>query len=158
MNGNTITGITTGNSITCITLGSSNQATITVSGNTIDPITSGGTSVIGISTASLTAVISKNKIYDLSGTVAGSVVSGIAVINTTTSSTVTLVNNLIGNLTAPAATGSNAVIGINITGVALTSTYNVYYNTVYVNNPTSGAGFGSSGISTLASATASTSP
>ncbi len=69
----------------------------------------------------------------------------------------TLANNLIGNLTAPAATGSNAVIGINITGSASTSNYNVYYNTVYVNNTTSGAGFGSSGISTLASSTATTS-
>ena len=35
--------------------------------------------------------------------------------------------------------------------------YNVFYNTVYLNNTTSGAGFGSSGISTLASATATTS-
>ena len=157
VNNNTITGITTGNSITALLIGSSNAATITVSGNTIDPIISGGAAVIGISTAAPTAVLSKNKIYDLSGTIATSVVSGIAVVNTTSSSTVTLVNNLIGNLTAPAATGANAVIGINLTGSATTSNYNVSYNTVRVSNPTSGAGFGSSGISTLASATATTS-
>ena len=117
VNNNTITGITTGNSITALLLGSSNQATITVSGNTIDPITSGGTAVIGISTASPATVLSKNKIYDLSGTAAGSVVSGIAIVNTTSSSAVTLSNNLIGNLTAPIATSSNGVIGINITGI-----------------------------------------
>ncbi len=157
VNNNTITGITTSNSITALLIGSSNAATITVSGNTIDPIISGGTAVIGISTAAPSAVLSKNKIYDLSGTVAGSVVSGIAVVNTTSSSTVTLSNNLIGNLTAPAATGANAVIGISLTGSATTSNYNVFYNTVYVSNPTSGTGFGSSGISTLASATATTS-
>ncbi len=68
VNNNTITGITTGNSITALLIGSSNAATITVSGNTIDPIISGGTSVIGISTAAPGAVLSKNKIYDLSGT------------------------------------------------------------------------------------------
>ena len=156
VNNNTITGITTSNSITALLLGSSN-AGLTASGNTIDPITSGGTSVIGISTASPSIALSKNKIYDLSGTAAGSVVSGIAVTTSTSSSTVTLSNNLIGNLTAPAATGANAVIGINLTGSAATSAFNVFYNTVYLNNTTSGAGFGSSGISALASATATTS-
>ena len=102
VNNNTITGITTGNSITALLIGSSNEATITVSGNTIDPITSGGAAVIGISTAAPTAVLSKNKIYDLSGTVAGSVVSGITrSLAQLPPSTVTLSNNLIGNLTAP---------------------------------------------------------
>lgn len=157
VNNNTITGITTGNSITCLLIGTSNVGTITVTGNKIGVVTSAGTAIIGISTGAITSNTSKNKIYDLSGTVAGSVVSGIAIVNTTASSTVTLSNNLIGNLTAPAATGSNAVIGINITGSATTSAYNVFYNTVYLNNSTSGAGFGSSGISVLASATATTS-
>jgi hypothetical protein len=156
VNNNTITGITTGNSITALLIGSSNAATITVSGNIIDPINSAGTSVIGISVAGIGAVISKNKIYDLNGSVAGSVVTGIANVGTTTSSTITIVNNLIGNLTAPAATGSNAVIGINVSGTATTSTMNVYYNTVNLSNPTSGAGFGSSGIFALASSTATT--
>jgi hypothetical protein len=157
VNNNIITGIATGSSITAMFIGSSNQATLTVSGNTIDPITSGGTSVIGISNAALTSVISKNKIYDLSGTAAGSVVSGIVWNGSTASSTGTIVNNLVGNLTAPAATGSNAIVGINITGSATTSTLNVFYNTVYLNNTTSGAGFGSSALSTLAAATATTS-
>lgn len=156
VNNNTITGITTGNSITALLIGSSNAATITVSGNLIDPINSAGTSVIGISVAGIGAIVSKNKIYDLNGSAASSVVTGIADVGATTSSTITIVNNLIGNLTAPAATGSNAVIGINVSGSATTSTMNVYFNTINVSNPTSGVGFGSSGISALASATATT--
>ena len=60
--------------------------------------------------------------------------------------TVTVSNNLIGNLTASAATGVNAINGINITSTQNNSTIKVYYNTVYVSNPTSGAGFGSSGF------------
>ncbi|HSS22813.1 MAG TPA: DUF4214 domain-containing protein [Pyrinomonadaceae bacterium] len=154
---NTISNITTSNSITCLTLGTSNQATLTVAGNLIDPITSGGTSVTAISAGAPTAVYSKNKIYDVSGTVAGSAVSGILVVNTTANSNVTLSNNLVGNLTAPAATGGNAIVGIGTTGTATTSTFNIFYNTVFVNNTTSGAGFGSSGIFILASATATTS-
>jgi hypothetical protein len=154
---NTISNITTSNSITCLTLGTSNQATLTVASNLIDPITSGGTVVTAISAGAPIANYSKNKIYDLSGTAAGSVVSGIIVVNTTTNSNVTLSNNLVGNLTAPAATGANAVIGIATTGTATTSTYNIFYNTVFVNNTTSGAGFGSSGIFILASATSTTS-
>lgn len=157
VNNNTISNITTGNSITCLTLGSSNQATITASGNLIDPINSAGASVIGISVAGIGAVVSKNKIYDLNGTAAASVVTGIANVGSTTSSTITIVNNLVGNLTAPIATSANGVIGISTTSTALTSNFNVYYNTVYVNNTTSGAGFGSSGISALASATATSS-
>jgi hypothetical protein len=116
-------------------------------------------SITGMTHASGAGVrtISKNKIYDLNGTVAGSVVTGMAITSTTASSNITLVNNLVGNLTAPAATGSNAIIGINTNSSATTAAFNVFYNTVYLNNTTSGVGFGSSGISTLASATATTS-
>ena len=157
VNNNTISSLTSTSSLTALTLGTSNQGTLSASGNVINTITSGGTAVIAISAGAPIATYSKNKIYDLSGTAAGSVVSGIAVVNTTASSAVTLSNNLVGNLTAAAATGANAAIGINISGTATTSTYNVFYNTVYLNNPTSGAGFGSSGISALASATSTTS-
>jgi hypothetical protein len=156
INNNTITNITSTNSCTALVLGTSNQA-ISVTGNTIAGINSGGTALIGISAGAPTANYFKNKIYDLNGSATGSVVSGVAIISTTASSSVTVANNLIGNLTAPLATGSNAVIGINITGIASPANFNVYYNTVYLNNPTSGAGFGSSGISALASTTSTTS-
>ena len=157
VNTNTISNITTGNSITCLTIGGSNAGLITASGNLIDPINSAGAAVIGISDAALNSVVSKNKIYDLNGTVAGSIVTGIAWVGTTGASVGTIVNNLVGNLTAPAATSSNSVIGIGVTGSATTSTINVYYNTVYLNNTTTGAGFGSSALFTVASTTATTS-
>ncbi|MEO8590143.1 MAG: hypothetical protein ABI432_12290, partial [Flavobacteriales bacterium] len=157
VNTNTITNITTGNSITCLLLGSSNAATLTASGNTIGGINSGGTAVIGISTAGISTVLSKNKIYDLNGSVAGSIVTGITVINAAAGATVTVSNNIVGNLTAPIATSSNGIIGINLSGSAATSNYNVFDNTVYLNNTASGAGFGSSGILALGSATSTTS-
>ncbi len=130
----------------------------TVSGNVIKDISSAG-SITGITHGSGAGVrtVAKNSVHDLNGTAAGSIVTGIAITSTTTSSNITLVNNLVGNLTAPAATGSNAIIGISTNSSATTATFNVFYNTVYLNNTTSGAGFGSSGISALASATATTS-
>ena len=183
VNSNTISNITWGAATTCLTLGSSNQATLTVSGNIIDPIATTAGAVVGLTSAAPTANItgntifglsssaavsvtgisvtdgttvnvSKNKIYDLSGSNAASTVSGLLIDGGTTGTTVTVFNNLIGNLTASAATGANAINGINITSTQNNSTIKVYYNTVYVSNPTSGAGFGSSGIFTTADTTA----
>jgi len=157
VNNNIITGITTTNSITALTIGGSNQATITVSGNLIDPITSGGTSVIGISVAAIGANVTKNKVYELNGTGTGSIVTGIANVGTTANSTVTIANNLVGNLTSNAATADDSVRGIAVTGTASTSNFNVYYNTVYLNAAAGGTNFGSSGIFHAANATATTS-
>jgi hypothetical protein len=157
VNSNTVSSITTGSSITGLALGSSNLATLTATGNNINTLNSAGTTVTGLSVAGIGATVSKSKIYDLNGSAAGSVVTGIANAGATTSSTITLSNNLVGNLTAPLATSSNGVIGINLTSLATTSSFNVFYNTVYLNNPTSGAGFGSSGILAVASSTATSS-
>src|SRR5205085_3926560 len=123
-------------------------------GNLIDPITSSGSAAVtAISTSAPTATLSKNKIYDLGGSNAGTTVSGLLISGGTT---VTVVNNLIGNLTASAATGSNAINGINITSTTASSTIKAYYNTVFVSNHTSGAGFGSSGIFHTADNTSTT--
>jgi hypothetical protein len=113
---------TGGAAITGLALGGSNQS-ITASSNVIDPITSSGSAAVtGISTASSgTATISKNKIYDLSGSNAGSTISCLLV----SAGSVTASNNLIGNLTAPAATGSNAINGIKITSGTDPSTIKV---------------------------------
>lgn len=156
---NTISNVTGGAAITGIALGSSNPTvgTMTVSGNTIDPITtSGAAAVTAISSASTNMTISKNKIYDLGGTNAGTTVNGILLTSPSTAGTNTVVNNIIGNLTASAATGSNAINGLNITSTLASQTYNVYYNTIYLNNPTSGAGFGSSGLFHTISTTSTT--
>ncbi|HMK24787.1 MAG TPA: PKD-like domain-containing protein, partial [Chitinophagaceae bacterium] len=156
---NTVSNITGGAAITGISIGSSNSAAgpFTVTQNIVGTLTtSGAAAVVGISVSNQTAVISRNKVYDLGGTNAGTTVNGILVNTTIASSAITVNNNLVGNLTAAAATGSNAIIGLNITPTGTTSTIKVYYNTVYVNNTTSGAGFGSSGIFHTISTTATT--
>ena len=160
---NTITNLSstgTGGAVTGITCANTSPV-INITSNTINTLSSTGAAAVSgivVSGAGTTGTtVSKNRICDLSGTNASTTVNGILVSSATTSGAVTLSNNLVGNLTASIATNSNGIIGINITGSATTAARNVYYNTVYLNNPTSGAGFGSSGISTLASATATTS-
>jgi hypothetical protein len=160
VNGNTFSNFTGGSTITGLSLGSSNSAagTTTASGNTIDPITSSGASaVVAITSASTgTTTISKNKIYDIGGTNAGTTVNGIAI---TGGLTTNVFNNLIGNLTASAATvtsPASAIIGINLSSTTTVSTINVSFNTVYINASSTGANFATSGISHAASATSTT--
>jgi hypothetical protein len=159
VNNNTISIISSGNALIGLLLGTSNQATLTAQGNNVNNLTStAGASVIGISAGATVSLVSKNKISDLTGSLAGAVqISGIAVVNVAANSNVTVSNNLIGNLNATASTSANGVIGINLPGSATTSTFNVFYNSVYLNAGASGAGFGSSGISTVASGTSTTS-
>ncbi len=116
---NTVGNITGGTAIvTGISTGFDAGPT-TISGNIVRDITAAA-SVTGMTHASGAGVrtISKNSVHDLSGTVAGSIVTGIAITSTTASTNITLVNNLVGNLTAPSATGANAIIGININSVS----------------------------------------
>jgi hypothetical protein len=143
-------------SCACTLIGIASSGGIqTFSQNTVHTLTStGAASVTGISnTGGTTETYSKNKIYDLSNSNAGGSVNGISVSSGTT---VNIQNNLIGNLLAAAATGSNAINGINITSTSTSTNINVFFNTVYVSNPTSGAGFGSSGIFHAASAVSTT--
>ena len=129
-------------------------ATQSINSNTIRAWATSGTGALtAISSSGPTTTISYNEIYDLSGSNAGSTVNGLLI---SAGTPVTVFNNLIGNLTASAATGSNAINGINLTSTQTNSTIKVYYNTVYVSNPTSGAGFGSSGIFHTVSSTATT--
>ncbi len=104
-----------------------------------------------------TVTVSKNKIYDVAenGTVTptGPVVNGILLSGGTT---VTASNNIVGDLRAPATNYSDAIRGISITSTTTSSTYNVYYNTVYLHAVSSGAVFGTSGLYHAASATATT--
>ena len=181
---NVITNITGQGLITAVNLGStSNLATsITISSNTINNLTSTGTggNVTGIVCSNTSSGISftgnvintlsstgasstingltisgssspsilKNKIYDLSGNQAGTLVNGI---NISTGSTLTIANNLIGDLRATASTGLNAINGIN---ASATATYNVYFNTIYLNATSSSmTSFGNSCITFSSSAT-----
>ena len=161
LSNNTVTNISGGGTITGITIGSNvNTATsLTVANNIINNLSSTGGSVTGIRssntspvinisnntintlsstgvaaamngiliTAASTANISKNKIYDISGNQAETTVNGISI---TAGTTLNIYNNLVGDLRATTATGLNAISGINANG---TSSYNVYYNSIYLN-------------------------
>ena len=84
------------------------------------------------------------------------IVYGVLVNGSTANSTVTIQNNLIGDLRTPLASAADPIRGISIGSNGLTSTVKVYDNTVYLNGVSSGANFGSTGIYHLISATSTT--
>jgi trimeric autotransporter adhesin len=100
--------------------------------------------VVGIYVATANSAVYKNKLYDLVSGQAAGTVNGINLVSGPTNN---VYNNLISDLAAPAATGTNAVIGINISGG---TTANVSFNTVYPSSngslSSTGASFGGSGI------------
>lgn len=126
--------------------------TLTVQNNTIYNLVSTGSSggtggaingiQIGTSTIP-TATVKENKIYDLSSTSTGVVVSGVNMASGASITTGNIQNNLIGDLRAPAVSGTNAIMGIN---VSAGTTVNVYYNTVHLAASSTGANFGTSAI------------
>jgi hypothetical protein len=133
---NTINGLS-GNSLTTLTAGSLNGIAIT-----------GGTTITAY----------QNKIYDLStsnssftGTINGIVSSG-----NTTSRSLTLYNNMIGDLRATAGSGNDLVRGISLISSGTNSNHNVLFNTIYLSSSSTGTNFGSSGIYHTASATSTT--
>ncbi len=122
--------ISTGTGGTVIGLSSGSPATVVnITGNIINTLSTTGLSstVSGLVSTGATTNIFKNKIYDLSGNQAGNLINGM---NITSGTTLTVYNNLIGDLRATAATGLNAINGINATG---TTTFNIYYNSIYLN-------------------------
>ncbi|MBP6871544.1 MAG: hypothetical protein KBC43_06030 [Bacteroidales bacterium] len=149
ISGNTISNLTGAGSITGISVGSS-ATTSTINSNIISSLSSTGASatISGIASATPTTNIFKNKIYDLSGNQTGTLVNGI---NVTAGTTLNISNNLIGDLRATAATGLNCINGIN---ASASSTYNVYYNTIYLAATSSSATtFGNSCITWSSSVT-----
>ncbi len=104
-----------------------------------------------------TVNVFRNKLYDIaeSGIISTTspVVNGMVFSGGTT---VTAYNNFIGDLKTPSASLTDAVRGIGITSTSAASTYNLYYNSVYINAASTGANFGTSGIYHTTSATATT--
>ena len=98
----------------------------------------------------------KNKIQGIStlSTSATSLLNGISITGGTTN---TVYNNLIGNLTSSASNSIDAIRGISITSSTLTSTNNIYHNTINLNASSSGTNFGTSGVYHTGSGTSSTS-
>jgi hypothetical protein len=120
--------------------------TMTITGSAISGLSNASTttgSTSGILLATGAAVLSKNRIFDISNTSTAStgVVSGIF-INTSTGSTIS--NNFISDIKAPSISNVDAVRGISMTGS--TGTHNIHYNTIYLNASSSGANFGGSGV------------
>jgi hypothetical protein len=151
VSGNTFSSISGGGAITILTSPTASQNFFN---NTINGVSSSGASAVNAMTftGGVTQNVSKNKIYDLSGSNAGSTVNGILV--STVPTTINIFDNLIGDLRTPAASATNPINGINITSSTATTTLNVSFNTIYLNASSTGANFGSSGISAAASATA----
>ena len=146
ISGNTISGLTssgTGGNVTGINC-TNTSPIINISGNTISALSTTGIAVVtGISIGGATNTsVFKNKIYNLSGSNAGSSVNGILVAAGTL---VNLYNNLVGDLTASNANSANPVNGINITGA---TNVTASYNTVRLAATSASALFGSSALST----------
>ena len=139
---NTVTNLSGGGTTGGIYLPNTSLAQVAVYGNTVGSVSTSAaaSSVYGIYTTVPTASIYRNKVYGISGTSTGGVAYGIY---TSTGTTVSIYNNLVGNLTAPASTNLLAVAGIN---VASGTTVSVYYNTIYLNASSSGVSFGTSGV------------
>ncbi|HYV92924.1 MAG TPA: MopE-related protein, partial [Chitinophagales bacterium] len=118
--------------------------TRTVSGNQVDSLTSAGSATItGITTGTGgTVLYSKNRVFNLIGNGVNSVVTGISV---TAGVQVGVYNNYIGDLIAPTATSTNAVIGISNSGA---TALGLYYNTIRLSGG-GGTTFGSSGVSVI---------
>lgn len=130
-----------------------------ISGNVIYGFSGTGSAVTGINLPTAIAGTYnayKNKIYDLSSTIASPVISGILAGGSSASTTFNIYNNLIADLRASTASSADAIRGINITSTSSTSSVNVYYNTVYLNATSSGTNFGTAGIYHTVSATATT--
>ena len=99
-----------------------------------------------------------NKIYNISATGAISTTSPAVIgLNITAGTTVNSYNNLIGDLTAPSASLTDAVRGISITSTTTSSTHKIYNNTIYLSG-SGGTNFGGTGlfhtISTMATTSA----
>ena len=153
ISGNIISNINGALGITGIASPTQNQNFLN---NTIDSLVSTGAGLVtGISISGGNIQnVSKNKIYYLSNANAGGSVNGLLISDGTT---VTASNNYIGDLRAATATGTTDVIrGISITSTTNPSTYNLYYNTVYINATSSGTTFNTTGIFHAASTTAAT--
>ncbi len=166
----TITGNTIRNLTTAGGTGTGSTASIggivvttsslqTISQNTLNTFSATGASTVnGITTTGTGSnTISRNKIYDLQSNNAGGLVNGMQL--TASGTTVTIANNLIGDLRAPASTvtsPASAIIGLNITSTSTVSAINASFNTIYINATSAGANFATTGVFHTASTTATT--
>jgi len=149
---NTIYGLSSAgvNTVYGINASPTSAGTRTVSGNTINSLSSAGGTVYGIYQLISSPNIFQNKIYDLSSTTSAGLVYGIYI---KTGTTVSIYNNLISDLRTPDANTLATVVplaGIYLEGG---TTNNIYYNTVFLNASSTGALFGSAGLYSVTTTT-----
>jgi hypothetical protein len=160
--GNSINTLSsTGVSSTVVGIAITAGTNTSVFGNIIIGLSGTGTTspiCNGITVSGGTLVnVYKNKISNLSESGAIATTSGaVNGILLSGGTTVNVYNNLIGNLTTPAANLADAIRGIAVTSTTGSSSYNLYYNNIYLNASSTGAAFGTTGIYHSASATATT--
>lgn len=147
----TVTGIAVTGGTNTTNVNNNNVNTISGSGIT-SPIAN------GITVSSGTTVnIFKNKIYDITQTAAitttSPCINGILMSGGTT---VNCYNNLVSGLTAPNASLADAIRGISVTSATASTTFRVYYNSVYLNATSTGPNFGTTGLFHTVNATATT--
>ncbi|WP_317899977.1 T9SS type A sorting domain-containing protein [Aurantibacillus circumpalustris] len=146
VNTNTLSSVSWGGPLYGIYVGPSVSSGIAASvyGNTIRNLNTSGTTA-DVSGAYLSAAgyglnFYKNKISDItSGGILGTA-NGVRVPTTTT---ISINNNLIGNINTPVSSAANSVNGINILGGTRA---NVFYNTVNLNTSSTGTVFSSSAL------------
>ncbi len=127
------------------------QASVSeVIGNEIHDIQAAGTAN-GIVLGGTTMYVSKNKVYNLSNILAGSTNANGISTSMGTGAVATIFNNFIGNIHTPNSTNVIAINGINLTG---TASYNIYFNTIFLNASSTGATFGTSGVQFASTVTA----
>lgn len=127
-------------------------------GLTAHALTNGTVNGIWVS-AGTTIRTYRNKIYDLSSASSAltGAVNGILVSGATANLVCTINNNTIGGLRATTVSLADPIRAISVTSTGTTSTTNVYYNTIYLNDSSGGANSGSSGIYHLTDTIATTS-
>ncbi len=144
ISGNTLTSLISsgaGAAVTGISC-SNTSPVINISNNDIHSLSSTAASLvsaIGISSATQTN-LNANRIYALSNSNVGGTVFGVSV---TGGASINVSNNIIGELTAPIASGTDVIRGISISAG---TTVNVYYNTVHLAASSSDTNFGTSAI------------
>jgi len=119
---------------------SATGAIVNIYNDTITALNSAG-SAYGIQINNgVTTNVYNNLVNDLSSSGTSGTVYGIYAYGGTTNN---IYNNFISELYTPSSSGSNQIIGINLSSG---TTQNVYFNTIYLDGVSSGLDFGTSGI------------
>ncbi|REJ84096.1 MAG: lamin tail domain-containing protein, partial [Bacteroidetes bacterium] len=132
------------------------SATKIISGNTVHTLTSTlPGSIHGMHWALGTDVnVFKNKVYNLASSTTSTTtnVYGIHI----ASGSANVYNNIVGDLRAEASASTDAIRGISVASTTTSSNINIYHNSIRLDGTSTGTNFGTSGIYTTTSTSATT--